>query len=394
MEEVQMLEGEGGEAVARCMRLLVKLGEIYGADKMVKISSSQVSGVSYKSIGDPGLEFLRGFAAEGARVRVPTFLNPAGMDLQTPGAIGASEEFAKKQRWIIEAFREMGAIITCSCTPYLLGNLPRFGEHIAWGESSAVAFANSAIGARTNREGGPTALASAITGLTPMYGLHLEEKRRPKFLIDVDTELKSGADYGALGYFVGKYVKDGIPYFRGVDDGCSTDDLKALGAAMAASGAVAIFHVENMTPEAYMYRDDTQALERIAFSSEELKESYGELTNCSDPDLIVIGCPHSSISEIQHLAQKLEGRELKRELWVFTSRSVKVLADQMGYTKMVEGSGGRVVSDTCMVVSPMEELDFRCVGTDSGKAAKYIPGSCKKGVFFAGIDALIEKGLE
>ena len=166
-EQERILEGEYGEVMERSLRLLVKLGEIYGADRMIPVSSVQVAGVSYKSIGDPGLEFLEDLAAGGTRVRVLTTLNPAGMDLIDWRKLGVPLDFAAKQLKIIEAFRRMGAAMTITCTPYLAGNLPRFAEHIAWSESSAVSFANSVIGARTNREGGPSALAAAICGVTP-----------------------------------------------------------------------------------------------------------------------------------------------------------------------------------------------------------------------------------
>ncbi|OYT58766.1 hypothetical protein B6U81_07285, partial [Thermoplasmatales archaeon ex4484_30] len=231
------------------MRLLVRLGDVYNADKMIPVSSVQVAGVSYKSIGDPGLEFLEDFASKGAKVKVLTYLNPAGMDLENWKEMGIDENFAKKQMRIINAFKEMGIVATATCTPYLAGNLPRFNEHIAWSESSAVSFANSVIGARTNREGGPSALAAAICGLTPNYGLHLDENRKPHFLVKVKADLKFNADFGAMGYFIGSIVKNKIPYFEGIKN-ANTDHLKALGAAMAASGAVALYHVDGMTPEA------------------------------------------------------------------------------------------------------------------------------------------------
>ncbi|MEM3402682.1 MAG: aconitase X catalytic domain-containing protein, partial [Candidatus Hadarchaeales archaeon] len=245
-EQEEMLAGAYGEVIERNFRLLVRLGEIYGADRMIPVSSVQVAGVSYKSIGDPGLEFLEDIAAKGAKVRVPTTLNPPGMDLVDWKALGFPQDFAEKQMRIIEAFKQMGIMTTATCTPYLVGNLPRFGEHIAWSESSAVSFANSVLGARTNREGGPSALAAALCGVTPNYGLHLTENRRPTMLIEVKEELKTNADFGALGYHVGKIVKDGIPYFRGIKE-ADVDQLKALGAAMAASGAVALYHVEGIT---------------------------------------------------------------------------------------------------------------------------------------------------
>ena len=389
-KEEEMLNGAEGGIVAKCMKLLVKLGEIYGADKMVKITSAQASGVSYKSIGEPGLEFLRGFAKDGAKVRVPTYLNPAGMDLGNWRDFGISEEFAKKQIEIIDAFKKMGVYLTCSCTPYLLGNLPRFKEHLAWSESSAVIFANSVIGARTNREGGPSALAAAITGRTGNYGLHLDENRKPDSLIDVKTDLKTNADFSALGYWTGKTIKDRIPYFCGIGD-CTTDNLKIFGAAMAASGGIALYHIHDKTPEA---RQEIKNLEKIIFTANDLKKCRSELSDCDDPDLIVIGCPHASFAEIETLTKKLKGKKLTKELWIFTSRSQKIWADEMGYTGIIQEAGAKIVCDTCMVVSPLEEMDYKCIGTNSGKAAKYLPGFCKKKVYFADIDSLLEKGLK
>jgi predicted aconitase len=153
-EEESTLHGDGGPVMERMMRLLVRLGDIYGADKMIPVGSVQVAGVSYKSIGDPGTEFLEDMARTGAQVKVLTFLNPAGMDLEDWEAVGFPQDFAQNQLRIMNAFKSMGIVVTSTCTPYLAGNLPRFREHIAWSESSAVSFANSVISARTNREGG------------------------------------------------------------------------------------------------------------------------------------------------------------------------------------------------------------------------------------------------
>ncbi|MDI6884562.1 MAG: aconitase X catalytic domain-containing protein, partial [Hadesarchaea archaeon] len=277
-----MLAGEQGEVLERMFRLLVRLGDIYGADRMIPVGSVQVAGVSYKSIGDPGLEFLEDMAGKGAKVRVPTTLNPPGMDLEDWRELGFPEDFAEKQLRIMEAFKRMGIMMTATCTPYLVGNLPRFGEHIAWSESSAVSFANSVLGARTNREGGPSALAAAICGVTPNYGLHLDEKRKPNFLVKVSAELNDTADFGALGYHVGKIVKDGIPYFKGIKHG-GTDQLKALGAAMAASGAVALYHIEGITPEARLF--ETMGLETIEVGDKEIQETYKTLNTGKSADI-------------------------------------------------------------------------------------------------------------
>jgi len=285
----------------RLFRLLVRLGDIYDAEKMIPVGSVQVAGVSYKSVGDPGLAFLEDMSSKGAKVKVLTYLNPAGMDLENWKNLGFPEDFAKNQIRVMDAFKKMGIVVTSTCTPYLAGNLPRFREHIAWSESSAVSFSNSVIGARTNREGGPSALAAAICGRTPNYGLHLWENRQPTVRIDVDVELSFNSDFGALGYFVGKQVKNKIPYFTGIKN-ANTDQLKALGAAMAASGAVALYHVENLTPESDLV--EKNGLEAISVSSKEIDETIDSLNSGKNPDIVILGCPHASIREISTLAGK------------------------------------------------------------------------------------------
>jgi len=389
-EQERMLAGEHGEVVERNFRLLMRLGEIYDADRMIPVGSVQVAGVSYKSIGDPGLEFLEDLASKGAKVKVPTTLNPSGMDLEDWKELGFPEDFAEKQLQIMDAFKKMGIAMTATCTPYLVGNMPRFGEHIAWSESSAVSFANSMLGARTNREGGPSALAAALCGVTPNYGLHLDEKRKPTLLVKVNVELKDNSDFGALGYHVGKIVKDGIPYFNGIKK-AELEQMKALGAAMAASGAVALYHVEKITPEAHLMSPN--GLEVIEVGEKELKEAYAKLNTGESPDIVILGCPHASLKEIAELAGKLEGKRLKKPVWICTARATKEAASRMGLVEKIEGAGGKVVADTCTVVSPIERMGFKCTAVNSGKAANYLPGFCKQAVVFNNIDELLKKVL-
>ena len=387
-EQQQMLEGGRGEITRRLMRLLVRLGEVYGAPRMLPVASVQVAGVSYKSIGDPGLEFLEDVADQGARVQVLTTLNPAGMDLLAWRELGFDEQFAAKQQRIIDALCRMGAVPTATCTPYLAGNLPRFGQHLAWAESSAVSFANSVLGARSNREGGPSALAAAVCGCTPDHGLHRDENRRPTLLVQVQTELTSRADFGALGYHVGLTAGSGVPYFRGIRD-AGVDQLKALGAAMAASGAVALYHVEGLTPEAAQLPPDP-ALEPLCVGRRELDLTYQKLNSGERPDLVVLGCPHASLDEIRRLARRLEGRTLRTPLWICTARVTRDSAERMGLVQRIEQAGGRVVADTCMVVAPMEQLGYGTTAVNSGKAAAYLPGFCGQQVVFGDLDALLE----
>jgi hypothetical protein len=389
-EEEKILDGEKGEVMERLFRLLVRLGDIYSADKMIPVGSVQVAGVSYKSIGDPGTEFLEDLASNGAKVKVLTYLNPAGMDLENWENLGFPKDFAKNQLRIMDAFRQMGIVVTSTCTPYLAGNLPRFREHIAWSESSAVSFSNSVIGARTNREGGPSALAAAICGVTPNYGLHLWENRQPTVKIKVDVDLVYNSDYGALGWYVGKQVKNKIPYFTGIKD-ANTDHLKALGAAMAASGAVALYHVEDLTPEADLV--EKKGLETINVGKKDIEETYNKLNTGKEPDIVIFGCPHASLREIATLADKLKGKRLKKPVWICTSRMIKEAAERMGYNEIIAKAGGSIVADTCMVVSPIEQMGYKTTGVNSGKAANYLPGFCKQEVCFANIEDLVEGQL-
>lgn len=387
-EEEGILEGEQGEVPARMMRLLARLGDIYGADRMISVGSVQVAGVSYKSIGDPGTEFLEDMASKGAKVKTLTYLNPAGMDLEDWKRFGFPVDFAKNQKRIMNAFKAMGIVITATCTPYLAGNLPRFREHIAWSESSAVSFSNSVIGARTNREGGPSALAAAILGETPNYGLHLDENRKPTVVVDVAAALEYNADFGALGYHIGKLVKKGKPYFRGIKN-ANTDQLKALGAAMAASGAVALYYVEDQTPEASL--QDIMGLEKIRVTDAEIKETYAKLNTGEKPDIVMLGCPHASLREIATLAKELEGKTLKKPVWICTSRVMKEAAERMGFVATIQKAGGDVVGDTCMVVSPIEEMGYKTTGVNTGKGASYLPGFCKQNVVFQNFRELIRR---
>lgn len=391
-EEESMYNGEKGSAVQKSMEILVALGDIYDAEKMVNIDSAQISGVSYKTIGDAGLEYLEELAATGVKVNVPSTLNPAGVDLEQWKELGFSEEFAEKQIRIVDAYQKMGISTTCTCTPYLVGNVPSLGSHIAWSESSAVCYANSVLGARTNREGGPGALAAAICGKTAAYGYHLDENRKASFFFNVETKL-SRTDYGALGYLVGKEVGSGVPYFK-LQNKPSLNDLKSLGAALASSGAVALYHVEKVTPEYLTALNDVNIdnLEKISINRSDIDETSQKLSTTSrKPDLICVGCPHASLDEIKFIAEKVVGRKLKTPLWVCTSISIKAAADRMGYTRSIEKAGGKVVCDTCMVVAPIEELGFEVVGVDSAKAANYVPTMCGLNVCYNNLENLINK---
>src|SRR5512137_1837083 len=239
-DDERILAGEQGETRQKMLELLLALGKVFGAERLVGIRSAQVSGASYKTIREYGLAWLDSL---DARAVVPAVLNPIGMPRGRWEEMGVDPAFAQNQQAVIKAYERLGIALECTCTPYYLRETA-LGDHLAWSESSAVSYANSVIGARTNREGGPGALAAALVGKTPCYGLHLAENRKPQVVIALkdDTANWSNADYGALGYHAGKLVGNRIPFFSGINP--ARDQLKALGAAMAATGAVALYHVE------------------------------------------------------------------------------------------------------------------------------------------------------
>lgn len=364
-ERKRLLESD---ETMECMKILDALAKIYDAKGFVKISSAHISGVSYDNIGDEGLEWLRSIKG---RVRVKTTLNPAGMDLEKWVEMGISEEFYRKQMEIIDAFKKLGVETTLTCTPYYVYT-PRFGEHIAWAESSAIVYANSILGARTNRESGISALASAITGVTPYYGLHIKENRAPTVIV------KAKGDLSALGYKAGLELPNEIPYFV-FEREVSIDELKLLSASIAATGNIAMFHAEKITPE---WREFERPREVV--------EIDGKIEKSCHADLIAIGCPHCSMEELEMILKLLNGRKVKKEFWIFTSRKVAEKAKLI--VESLEKLGAKVFMDTCMVVSPATEK-FRCVMVNSGKALEYLPKKRKVEVAFGDVRSCVESAV-
>ena len=377
-DEEAVLAGESGGTRQQMMEILVALGKVFSAERLIPIKSAQVSGASYKTIGDAGLEWL---STLDARVAVPTVLNPVGMDRVLWRDMGIAASFAQKQEEVIAAYARLGIKLECTCTPYYIYTT-RYGDHLAWSESSAVAYANAVIGARTNREGGPSALAAAIIGKTPEYGLHLVEERKPDLVITVEgvTDHDEHAFYGALGYSAGKIAGNRIPLFRGIRP--KRDQLKALGAAMAASGAVALYHVEAITPDARIFAYDGAGLETVVVEAGEVRP----LMNTGRVDAVALGCPHCSAGELQAIADLIAGKKVKIPLYVFAARSV--IAASPDAVAAIERSGARVYADTCMVVSPVME-QYGAIMVNSGKAFAYVPDMCGAAVRIGTTDACI-----
>ena len=392
-EEQDMLDGKYGKATKKSIEILTTLGEIFDAKYMVDVHGVQIAGVSYDNLSEAGLEFLSEMAEDG-KVRVLTTLNPAGMDRENWQVLGIDSEFAKNQNRAIDAFAKMGIITTCSCTPYLIGNAPHYGQHIAWAESSAVCYANSVIGARTNREGGPSALAAALIGKTPKYGYHLDENRHAQVLFKINAPVKGTDEFGVLGKIIGdKLVELGkkIPYITGIPS-ATVEELKSFCASVATYGGTALFHMEEITPEYNKYPKPSNIVFEI--NQDDLDKTRAELTDDEiEIDFVSIGCPHASIHEIAKIANLLRGKTVKKEFWITTARPTKKIADEVGYSKIIEDAGAKFAADTCCVVAPIKER-FKGIMVDSAKACYYGRAKNKFKVKIGSIEACVEEAIK
>jgi predicted aconitase len=367
-----MLGGTQGRAVQKAMEILVALGNIYGAEEMVPVNSVQISGVSFDNLGEAGLKFLEEMADGGGKAKVLTTLYPAGMDIENWEIMGISQDFAADQKRVLNVFERMNIISTCTCTPYLVGNLPHFDEHIAWAESSAVCYANSVIGARTNREGGPSALAASLTGRTPSYGMHLNRNRNPDISVFVNCEITENIQFGALAIVLGRKFESlgrkPVPLIHGITQ-ASLESLKSFCAGIATYAGNALFHMEGITPGFSSLNDPKEC---ISVTREDIESAIACLNepDTAEIDFFTLGCPHLSLHEIAMIADLIHGRKVKRTFWITTARTTKQIADSMGYTRTIENAGIVFATDTCCVVSPIQGR-FGVMATDSAKACYY-----------------------
>lgn len=384
-EEQRMLEGDRGPSVKKAMEILVALGESFEARRLLPVRSVHMAGSSVLVAEEAGTRFVESIQQQGGEFVTTVTTNPTAIDPSQWREIGIEESDYDLQLRLSGAYAKMGANTCNTCIPYLVGNMPRFGEHLAWGESSAVVFANSVCGARTNREGGPSALASALTGRTPEYGFHLKENRYGHFLVNVETEMRDMTDYGTLGYFTGRIAGQDTPVFVGLPDNPSLDQLKALSAALASSGAVSMFHAVGITPEASTLDEafGGKEPEKVLVFGDKEKEAAEAALN-KEPsdhvDWVLVGCPNASVEEIRGVADALRGRKVHPNvtLWVTTSGSMYAMAEKTGLIRDIEEAGGTVVRETCpflarsRVIAPKK--GYKTLTTNSAKMAYYAPG--------------------
>ncbi len=383
-EEEQFLQGEQGGAVQLAMEVLVKLGEMYDANRMIQIENVHVDASSYYGIKDAGLEFCERLAREGAAYKVPTTLCISSIDFEKHSEFDVAQECVKKQLRIAKAHLSMGAIPSWTCTPYQCVSSVRFGQNIAWGESNAIAFVNSVIGARTIRCADFVDICAAITGLMPRFGLYLDNERKGSVLVKLDgldTRQFTSADYAALGYYVGRVADSRVPVLQGVSKSVSVDQLKAFSAAVSTSGSIGLFHMCEITPEAKNLNEafgGEKPSETLVFGKDELGEVRNSLAtqDGADPEIAILGCPHYSIEELTETAQLLKNRSVlaDKQLWIFTNKCGKRAAKQSGILERINETGAKVICDTCFLLFPTAAWELGSIATDSAKMAHYAPG--------------------
>ena len=385
------------------MRILNRMLPVFNTDRFLSIEGAHIDSSLFQ--GDATLEYAERLAELGARVRVPTTLNVSGVDMHGWKQWKVPEEWAHKSHRQMKAYEAMGCLPTWTCAPYQTMHKPTFGQQIAWGESNAIAFANSVIGARTERYPDLLDICAAITGRAPAAGLHLTENRAGQLLFDLEEiprEVQADeAFYPVIGHFIGKKAQGRIPVLNGMKVQPEEDQYKALGAAMASSGAVALFHIPGYTPEAPDLEAAFQGKppqQTYACSMDTLRTSWQDLTQASTGslDLIILGSPHFSLREFAALAPLLKGRKKHPSLrfLVTTSRIMRELARKAGYLDDLEAFGGEITVDTCILTSPMLGAETKTIMTNSAKYAYYSPGLLDTRVAFGRLSDCVTSAVQ
>jgi len=378
-----LLAGSAGSAVSTAMRVIVAVAEVGGARQLIKITAAHIDSCLYH--GPAGLDFAERLVADGATVTVPTTLNVSSLDLLHPRLVHGDAETMINGRRLMDAYVAMGGQPTWTCAPYQADSRPAFGEHIAWAESNAIVFANSVLGARTDRYGDFLDICAAITGLAPLSGLHLDENRLGTMIFDVSglprPMLDSEILPAVLGYLVGARCGTGVPTVVGLPH-LDEDALKAFGAAAASSGGVGLFHAVGITPEApdlTAVVPDPAAVEWIRLTHRDLAKARAELVTASGDviDAVSIGTPHCSLTELTRLAELLDGRRVHQDVdfYACTGRTVLGQATARGVAQVCERAGIQFVTDTCTYITPVLRAGHRTVMTNSAKWAHYAPGN-------------------
>ncbi len=398
-----MLRGAHGPATKMALSIIVRMAEFHQAENLLNITQAHIDSSIY--MGEAGLEFAERLASLGAQVVVPTTLNVSSVDEHH------WRDWAVKPDWAAQAYRQMvayesmGCRPTWTCAPYQVDLIPKFGQQIAWGESNAIVFANSVLGARTERYPDLMDICAAITGCVPAIGLHLPENRAGQVLMPlVDVPLALQEDdsfYPVLGHLIGKVARDRIPVVTGLATQPHEDQLKALGAASASSGTVALFHIVGITPEAPTQEAAFQGQEPqevYPMTLERLRQAWRELTSATGEklDMVILGSPHFSLAEFKQLIPLIEGKRTHPSVkfLVTSSRAMTLLAQKAGVLEALKAFGGQVTVDTCILASPMLPPEIKCLMTNSAKYAYYAPGLLDTEITFGSLADCVQSAIE
>lgn len=397
-----MLAGERGEAARLALRIVVNMARIMGAPRLIDVVAAHVDGCLYH--GEASLDFVARLVAAGGQVVVPTTLNTGSLDLLHPTLYRGDPEMGRRARQLMESYIALGCRSTFTCAPYQSPERPAFGAQIAWAESNAIVFANSVLGARTNRYGDFIDICAALTGRVPDTGLHRDEGRRGDILFRVDALperlRREDVFYPVLGHLIGGLAGSSIPVITGLPDDLTEDHLKALGAAMATSGSVAMFHAVGITPEAATLDAACggASVQTVIVTADLLLSACDDLTTATAATplaAISLGTPHFSVAEIAALRSLLAGRRIHQDVDCYLSTSRQVLHEiaARGWQAPLEEAGVRFVVDTCTYITPILRASSGAVMTNSAKWAYYAPGNLGMPVVFGSLRETVESAV-
>jgi predicted aconitase len=376
-DEEKSLNGENGETIASAYKILLAIGIATEAEKLVPIKWAHISGVNYNTIGDAGVEFLEKFSRD-AKVAVKTTLNPMGFDRNKPANL--PENFAKQQMRIVRSYEKMGTTPSFTCIPYEIFEIPERGSAVSFAESNAALYSNSVLGLLTNKESSLSALASSVTGKAPYSDLRIEEFRHPKVTVKPTVKLMTEVDYGLLGYFAGKMIKDSCVAFDGIREKADIINIKSLSAAIGTSGNCGMFTSEENTNEV------------ISYGREEINTIKDEINTAEDGNIIVLGSPQLGVNELNFLATLVENKKFLKRCMIFCPRAVYNQAANTGLIGKIEKSGGEFICDSCTCLTPLiTRYDFDSVITNSIKGAYYLNHSNRTEVALKDIKSIVKK---
>ena len=382
-EERDILAGKLGPVPRLALEHQVKVGEFFGAEDFVAVSQAHVM-ADGESLGEAGVRWLEGLAAakEGRRrVRIPTITDPRGTDFARAAFLGHTPAMLGLEERVIAALVKLGVMMTDTCINYQTVQPATLNEHVAFGDTGVVIYSNSVCGARSNFEGGPSALAAGLTGRTPRYGFHLEAKRRATLAVRVDFTPKSLNEWGALGGVIGRLAGHywAVPLVEGLEASPGSDAFKHFGAAMASFGSIALFHMPGVTPEARRRADVApDPLPQVGVTRADIEALEKSYRQDDAVDVVVFSAPQLSLLELAELAAQCDGRRFAVPLLAVTSPQVKPDADRMGYTATIEAAGGTVLSGMCFYQSYAREIaeanGWKRLATNSAKLVNILGG--------------------